>query len=99
VVTRGSQGAFGAHRDARIRVTAPHVEVVDTIGAGDAFGAGLLAWLKDRDLLNSNLSLKPDQLRALLEFACLVASVTCSRAGADPPTRADLQNLESRARQ
>jgi len=91
VVTLGSRGAYGAHRDARISVSAPPVEVVDTIGAGDAFGAGLLAWLHDHGLLNAGLSLKSDELRASLEFACLVASMTCARAGADPPTRAELQ--------
>jgi fructokinase len=93
VVTLGARGAFGAHRGERLSVDAPYVEVVDTIGAGDAFGAGLLAWLHDHDLLNAGLSLKSDELRASLEFACLVASMTCARAGADPPTRADLQAL------
>jgi fructokinase len=92
VVTLGARGAFGAHRESRISVGAPPVEVVDTIGAGDAFGAGLVAWLHDHDLIRTDPSLDPEALRASLEFACLVASVTCSRAGADPPTRADLQN-------
>jgi fructokinase len=95
VVTLGARGAFGAHRGARISVGAPHVEVVDTIGAGDAFGAALIAWLYDHDLLRVDLSLSPDELRAALQFACLVAALTCARAGADPPTRADLQSLES----
>jgi fructokinase len=73
-----------------VRVKAPVVEVVDTIGAGDAFGAGLLAWLHDHDRLNRNLHLERDELCAALEFACLVASITCTRAGANPPRRADL---------
>ena len=93
VATLGSRGAYGAHRDARISVSTPPVEVVDTIGAGDAFGAGLLAWLHDHGLLNAGLSLKSDELRESLEFACLVASMTCARTGADPPTRAELQAL------
>jgi fructokinase len=95
VVTLGARGAFGAHRGARLSVDAPHVAVVDTIGAGDAFGAALMAWLYDHDLLRVDLSLSPDELRAALQFACLVAALTCARAGADPPTRADLQNLQS----
>src|ERR1700704_2520915 len=57
VVTLGAQGAFGAHRTARIRVGAPHVVVVDTIGAGDAFGAAVIAWLHDHDLLRVDLSM------------------------------------------
>ena len=90
VVTLGAQGAYGAHGDHRVRVSAPPVEVVDTIGAGDAFGAGLLAWLHDHDRLARDLRLERDELRAALEFACLVASITCTRAGADPPRRAEL---------
>jgi fructokinase len=95
VVTLGSRGAFGAHRDTRMLVDAPHVDVVDTIGAGDAFGAALLAWLNDHDLLHFDLRLSADQMRESLRFACLVAALTCARAGADPPTRADLRKLES----
>jgi fructokinase len=66
------------------------VDVVDTIGAGDAFGAGLLAWLYDHHRLNRDLRLDREELHAALEFACLVASITCTRAGADPPHRAEL---------
>jgi len=90
VVTLGADGAFGAHRDFRVRVAAPQVDVVDTIGAGDAFGAALLAWLHDQGCLNPELSLEEDELRAALEFACLAAAITCTRAGADPPRRSEM---------
>ena len=90
VVTLGADGAFGVSAGAEAQVAAPVVDVVDTIGAGDAFGAGLLAWLHDHDRLARDLRLERDELRAALEFACLVASITCTRAGADPPRRAEL---------
>jgi fructokinase len=90
VVTLGADGAFGVCAGTEVRVPAPVVDVVDTIGAGDAFGAGLLAWLYDHDRLNRDLRLDREELRAALEFACLVASITCTRAGADPPRRAEL---------
>jgi fructokinase len=92
VVTLGSEGAFGLCGGTEVRVPAPTVEVVDTIGAGDAFGAGLLAWLSDHDRLNRDPHLDRDELRSALEFACLVASITCTRAGADPPRRAELNH-------
>src|SRR5207245_6561740 len=76
VVTLGAQGAFGAHRDLRIRVDAPQVDVVDTIGAGDAFGAALLAWLHDHDAIRRDLTLSADELKAALDFACLAAALT-----------------------
>jgi fructokinase len=90
VVTLGADGAFGVCAGTEVRVPAPVVEVVDTIGAGDAFGAGLLAWLYDHDRLNRDLRLDREELHAALDFACLVASITCTRAGADPPHRAEL---------
>jgi fructokinase len=95
VVTLGARGAFGAHRGARIRVNAPHVEVVDTIGAGDAFGAGLLAWLHDHSALRSDLSLEPGELESALRQACVVGALTCSRAGAEPPWKSELPALRT----
>ena len=90
VVTLGSEGAFGVGAGMQVRAAAPSVDVVDTIGAGDAFGAALLAWLSDHDRLDRDLHLDPEELRAALEFACLVASITCTRAGANPPWRSEL---------
>src|SRR5207247_3205323 len=74
----------------RVRVAAPPVEVLDTIGAGDAFGAGILAWLHDHHLIGASLVLSRDQLRSALDYACLVASLTVARAGADPPWKREL---------
>ena len=91
VVTLGAQGAFAAHRDFRVSVGAVHVQVVDTIGAGDAFGAGLLAWLHDHGALKPNLHLEEHELRSAVEFACLAAAITCARAGADPPRRSEMR--------
>jgi fructokinase len=93
VVTLGAQGAFGSHRESRIRVAAPHVEVVDTIGAGDAFGAGVLAWLHDHGAIKPDLRLEPDELKAALDYACLAGALTCARAGAEPPWKREMVAL------
>lgn len=87
VVTVGERGAFAATREHQVSVDAIHVEVADTIGAGDSFGAALLAWLHDHDALEPDLRLEKTELRRALEFACLAAAITCSRVGADPPWR------------
>ncbi len=92
VVTLGPDGAVGMTTSAEVRVPALAVKVVDTIGAGDAFGAAVLAWLADHGRLSLDLRLDGDELRAALEFACLVASITCTRAGADPPWRSELDH-------
>jgi fructokinase len=67
------------------------VDVVDTIGAGDAFGAALLAWLHDHGDLEPDLCLESEELKAALEFACLAGAITCSRAGADPPWKREME--------
>ena len=89
-VTLGADGAFGAHRDMRVHVPTRQVGIVDTIGAGDAFGAGLLAWLYDHSMIGPSLSLSEEELGAALGYACLAASITCSRAGADPPWKREM---------
>ena len=66
------------------------MQVSDTIGAGDAFGAGILADLAAHEEISPRLDLQADRLRSLLEFACKVAAITCSRTGADPPWRWEL---------
>jgi fructokinase len=90
VVTLGARGAYGVHRDARLHVDAPHVEVVDTIGAGDAFGAALLAWLHDHAAIRPDLCLETEEFKAALEFACLAGAITCTRAGAEPPCKREM---------
>jgi fructokinase len=90
VVTLGADGAFAAHRDVRVQAAAPRVNVVDTIGAGDAFGAALLAWLHDHGRIAPDPTLDEADLRVALDYSCLAAAFTCSRAGADPPRKTDL---------
>src|SRR6202158_4719435 len=80
VVTLGARGAYGAHEGYRISVSAPPVEIVDTIGAGDAFGAALLAWLHDHDAIRPDLRLDAEQREAALDYASPAAALTCGPA-------------------
>ena len=95
VVTLGERGAYAAMHGAQVNVQAPKVAVVDTIGAGDAFGAALLTWLYDKRQLHADFNLSEAELRSALEFACRVAAITCGRAGADPPSRKELLSLST----
>ena len=90
VVTRGAAGAYAVHSGHRAAVAAVPLHAVDTIGAGDAFGAAILAWLHDHGALRRDFSFGSSELRDALAFACLVAAITCTRAGADPPTRTEV---------
>src|SRR6185312_1881214 len=89
VITRGINGAEAWHRTAgAVEVAAPVVTVVDTIGAGDSFQSALLfALSRQGRLAKDRLSaLSADELRRALSFACQCAALTCTRAGADPPS-------------
>lgn len=99
-VTRGGDGvlALRARPDGepeRWEVPTYQVTVVDTVGAGDAFSAGLLAGLAERGVTSraALLDLPPDQLEAALRFAAAVAALTCARAGANPPLLGEVQQF------
>ncbi|MEM8576844.1 MAG: carbohydrate kinase [Pseudomonadota bacterium] len=93
IVTRGGQGATAVLRSgAVLDVPAVPVQVADTVGAGDAFGAGVLAALREQGCLTKTgvRDVTPDQARAALAFAARVAAATVTRPGADPPFRREL---------
>ncbi|WP_210092929.1 carbohydrate kinase [Ruegeria sp. HKCCSP346] len=88
IVTRGSDGAHGYLADgSEVSVPVKPVEVVDTIGAGDTFNAGVLTELsRAGHLTKSGLrGLTVESLQAAMELGADVAAVTVSRAGAEPP--------------
>ncbi|MFA9444216.1 carbohydrate kinase [Egicoccus sp. AB-alg6-2] len=91
VVTRGPDGAEAHLASGEVvEVAGLRVEVVDTVGAGDAFTAGLLHALEARSALSrAGLEvLDVTAWREALQTAVRVAAITCTRPGADPP-RAD----------
>jgi len=93
IITQGASGASAATSRTRIEVPARPVSVVDTVGAGDSFQAALLAWLsRTLALRREALALITErELQATLRFACAAAGLTCSRRGADLPTREEIE--------
>jgi fructokinase len=88
VVTRGRAGATWFHAAGRVDAPAADVEVADTIGAGDTFGAAMLDALWDLDAFGGRLpALGVSDIEAVLRRAARAAAVTVSRPGADPPYR------------
>jgi fructokinase len=92
VVTRGHDGCLGLTARQRVEVPGTPVAVSDTVGAGDAFTSGLLAWLQAAGLLEraSVREIPAAALREGLAFANRAAAITCTRAGAQPPTRSEM---------
>jgi fructokinase len=89
LLTRGPGGAVVITATAEVPVPAPRTKVVDTIGAGDAFGGGFLAWWHEHGLGADDLT-KIDTAVEATRFACLVAARTCAKPGASPPFRSEL---------
>ena len=87
VVTRGANGIDGYTEDREVSVRGVKVEVVDTVGAGDTVGAILVEGIVKYGLDN----LVGLTLEKVLKRAVQAAAITCSRAGANPPT---IQELE-----
>ena len=85
-VTDGQRPVTWFTPEWRIDLDVPGVAVVDTIGAGDAFGGGFLARWIDRGHDRTSL-LDEAVVRDALGVAIFVAGVTCRRQGADPPRR------------
>ena len=92
VVTKGGEGADRLLEAAQRSVPAVPVTVVDTVGAGDTFNAGILASLRDQGLLTKQAiaALTEDQIRSVLTFSGKAAAITVSRAGANPPWRREM---------
>ena len=80
VVTLGPDGVWAGGPDGSVTVPSPHIELVDTIGAGDTFMAGFLS-----GLIGDGVSLEEAAARATA-----AAAIVCSRTGANPPTRTEL---------
>jgi fructokinase len=75
-----------------LELTVPRGPVVDTVGAGDAFGGGFLARWIERGRGPADLA-DPDAVRDAVAVAIEVAALTCARPGADPPHRSEVARL------
>ncbi|MCX4398570.1 carbohydrate kinase [Streptomyces sp. NBC_00053] len=96
LVTRGGDGALAVLPGGRVTVDALPTEVVDTVGAGDAFMSGTLHALAGHGLLGADgrerlRSLDRTRVADVLRHAAASAAVTVARAGANPPDGAELK--------
>jgi fructokinase len=92
VLTRGAHGAKGYFGQSSVVLPAPAVKLVDTIGAGDSFTAALLAIMaEDRALGAAADPISRDHVYRWLDFSIRAAAITCTRKGADPPRRRELE--------
>jgi fructokinase len=95
VVTRGGAGVYAVSADLELRRPAAPVDLVDTVGAGDSFTSALLHGLGRAGLIGGArrdglAAIDEATLTSVVDTAALIAAITCSRSGADPPTREEV---------
>jgi fructokinase len=88
VITRGENGLIGVTANEIIEVPGVRVDVVDSVGAGDTVGAVIVEAL----VAHGVNDLRGESLRSMLVRAAKAAAITCSRAGCQPPTAAELRS-------
>ena len=96
VLTRGGAGALGFFGGRHVECPAPRITVADTVGAGDSFMAALMATMVEDGALGRRALHGADpyterQVRGWLSFAGAAAAITCTRKGANPPTRDEMR--------
>lgn len=90
VITRGSKGLMAVTAHEIMEVPGVVVDVIDTVGAGDTVGAVIVDAILEHGIVN----LRGDLLRDVLNCAAIAAAITCSRAGAQPPTKREIEAKE-----
>lgn len=87
LMTRGAEGVLAVSAEGTLDMPAHKATVVDTVGAGDTFNAGMLAGLHHEGL-NRKAAFRDAPLEAFrpaIDLGMRAAAVTVSRAGANPP--------------
>ena len=95
ILTLGAEGSIGYTAAGKTAVAAaPQITVADTVGAGDSFLAAVLAFLYDAGKLDQKEQLRDlstTELTNCLAYAGRAAGINCSRQGADPPTKYEME--------
>ncbi len=89
LLTAGGGGVHVVTATGERLVPVEPVDVVDTIGAGDSFGAGFMTWWVESELGVADVG-DPDRVAAAVRAANTIAGIVVTRRGADPPWRSEL---------
>jgi fructokinase len=91
-LTRGENGAIAGSNGAVVEIAGISVDVVDTVGAGDSFGAAFIAALVDEGAFGPQAMRGADEgvLARAVSYAVAASAITCTRRGATPPSRKEI---------
>jgi fructokinase len=92
-VTRGENGAVAGSGNGFVDVPGIRVTVVDTVGAGDSFGAAFVAALVDDGAFGPGATRIADEpvLGRAVSYAVAASAITCTRTGAVAPSRDEIE--------
>ena len=94
ILTRGEEGSSGyLPNGTQVFAPAPKVAVKDTVGAGDTYFSAALAYLYDHGKLTHRKlvsQMTAAELEACLKFAAKAAAINCTREGANPPYKSEM---------
>ena len=95
ILTRGSKGSILYTRRDKILKKVSKINIVDTVGAGDTFIAGLIFYLDKTRMLdiNSLENITKKNWLNCLNFASKVAELNCLKAGCEPPHLNDVKKI------
>lgn len=100
LITRGDEGVWSHNASGQtVDLPATQINVIDTVGAGDAFMAATLFGLAERSLLGANgkeeiRDMSRKDLIPIIQQAARAAAITCTRSGSNPPTLSELLALQ-----
>jgi fructokinase len=91
-MTRAANGAVAGSGNGFVEVPGIRVTVVDTVGAGDSFGAAFVAALVDDGAFGPQATRVADEavLTRAVSYAVAASAITCTHTGAVPPTRDEI---------
>ncbi len=94
IVTQGEAPTVLVRAQGQLEIPVPHVQIADTVGAGDTFMGALMVRLGEKGHTGGLDTLPDAAWRDALAFAAAAAALNCTRSGADPPTRAELRAFD-----
>jgi fructokinase len=93
IVTDGGAPVRVLGADVHVTLDVAPTDVVDSVGAGDALVGGFLTWWTERRLTRDDLG-DADTVAAAVAASVEISRITCQRAGAQPPRRDEVLELE-----
>ncbi len=92
VITRGAASTIVSFQGSRLEISVNSAKIVDTIGAGDTFNAGMLHWLHRTGNLGGRLNhLDMQTVEQAVTYGSSVATLSCERSGANSPWARELE--------